>query len=74
MRALIAAIIAAIIRADVDEATREVVLAIHWRGGQHSSLRVRKPKTGEHGCRTPAEALAVMARMATRCSDADPPS
>jgi excisionase family DNA binding protein len=66
MRALIADIIA-----DVDESTREVVLTIHWRGGQHSSLRVRKPKTGEHGCRTPEEALAVMARMATRFSDAD---
>jgi excisionase family DNA binding protein len=66
IRALIADIIA-----DVDEATREVVLTIHWRGGQHSQLRVRKPKTGEHGCRTPEAALAVMARMATRFSDAD---
>ena len=66
LRALITDIIA-----DVDEATREVVLTIHWRGGQHSQLRVRKPKTGEHGCRTPDEALAVMRSMATRWSDAD---
>jgi excisionase family DNA binding protein len=57
--------------ADVDEATREVVLTIHWRGGQHSHLRVRKPKSGEHGCRTPDAALAVMRSMATRWSDAD---
>jgi excisionase family DNA binding protein len=57
--------------ADVDEATREVVLMIHWRGGQHSELRVRKPKTGEHGCRTPDEALAVMRSMAARWSDED---
>ena len=66
IRALVADIIA-----DVDEATREVVLTIHWRGGQHSQLRVRKPKTGEHGCRTPEAALAVMARMATRFSDTE---
>jgi excisionase family DNA binding protein len=66
LRALIADIIA-----DVDEATREVVLTIHWRGGQHSQLRVRKPRTGEHGCRTPDAALAVMARMAARFPDAD---
>ena len=66
IRALVADIIA-----DVDEATREVVLTIHWRGGEHSQLRVRKPKTGEHGCRTPDAALAVMAPMATRFSDAD---
>ena len=52
--------------ADVDETTREVVLTTHWRGGQHSQLRVRKPKSGEHGCRTPEEALAVMRCMATR--------
>jgi excisionase family DNA binding protein len=57
--------------ADVDEATREVILTIHWRGGQHSQLRVRKPRTGEHGCQTPEQALAVMERMATRFSDAD---
>jgi hypothetical protein len=55
LRALVTDIIA-----DVDDATREVVLTIHWRGGQHSQLRVRKPRTGEHGCRTPDEALAVM--------------
>ena len=66
LRALITDIIA-----DVDEETREVVLTIHWRGGQHSQLRVRKPKSGEHGCRTPEEALAVMRSMATRWSDED---
>jgi DNA invertase Pin-like site-specific DNA recombinase len=59
------------ITADVDDATREVVLTVHWRGGQHSQLRVRKPKSGEHGCRTPDAALAVMRSMATRWSDAD---
>jgi excisionase family DNA binding protein len=66
LRALVTDIIA-----DVDEAAREVVLTIHWRGGQHSQLRVRKPKSGEHGCRTPEEALAVMRSMATRWSDQD---
>jgi DNA invertase Pin-like site-specific DNA recombinase len=55
VRALIRDIVA-----DVDEATREVVLTIHWRGGQHSQLRVKKPEPGEHGCRTPEEALAVI--------------
>jgi excisionase family DNA binding protein len=57
--------------ADVDEETREVVLVIHWKGGRHSELRVRKPRTGEHGCNTPEAALAVMRSMATRWSDED---
>ncbi len=64
LRALVVDIIA-----DVDEAARDVILTIHWRGGQHSQLRVRKPKSGEHGCRTPDEALAVIRSMAARWSD-----
>jgi len=66
LRALVVEIIA-----DVDDAAREVILTIHWRGGQHSQLRVRKRKSGEHNCRTPEEALAVMRSMAGRWSDAD---
>jgi len=66
VRALIRDIVA-----DVDEATREVILTIHWRGGQHSQLRVKKPKAGEHGCRTAEDALAVMRSMASRWSDED---
>jgi excisionase family DNA binding protein len=54
---------------DVDDAARDVVLTIHWRGGQHSELRVRKPRTGEHGCATAEDALAVMRSMAGRWSD-----
>ena len=55
LRTLIADIIV-----DVDDAAREVVLTIHWQGGQHSELRVRKPRAGEHGCATTEDALAVM--------------
>jgi DNA invertase Pin-like site-specific DNA recombinase len=66
LRALVVDIIA-----DVDDAAREVILTIHWRGGQHSQLRVRKRKSGEHSCRTPEEALAIMRSMAGRWSDAD---
>ncbi len=66
VRALIVDIVA-----DVDESTREVILTIHWQGGQHSQLRIRKPKTGEHGCNTSDEALAVIRSMATRWSDQD---
>jgi excisionase family DNA binding protein len=54
---------------DVDDAARDVVLTIHWRGGQHSELRVRKPRSGEHGCATTEDALAVMRSMAGRWSD-----
>jgi DNA invertase Pin-like site-specific DNA recombinase len=56
---------------DVDEPAQEIVLIIHWKGGQHSELRLRKPCTGEHDCSTSDEALAVIRSMATRWSDQD---
>lgn len=64
LRTLIADIVV-----DVDDAVREVVLTIHWRGGHHSELWVRKPRAGEHGCATTEDALAVMRSMAGRWSD-----
>ena len=64
LRTLIADIIV-----DVDDTVRDVVLTIHWRGGQHSELRIRKPQSGEHGCATADDALAVMRSMAGRWSD-----
>ena len=59
------------ITADIDEAAREIVLPIHWKGGQHSELRLRKPQSGDHDCRTSDEALAVIRSMASRWSDED---
>src|SRR5450432_1039686 len=66
VRALIAEIVV-----DIDAGAGEIVLVIHWKGGLHSELRVHKPRTGEHGCSTPEQALAVMRSMAGRWSDQD---
>ena len=66
VRALITEIVV-----DIDAVAGEIVLVIHWKGGQHSELRVRKPRTGEHGCCIPEQALAVMRSMAGRWSDQD---
>jgi DNA invertase Pin-like site-specific DNA recombinase len=54
---------------DVDNETREVVLTIHWRGDQHSQLRVRTPRAGEHDHTTPEDALETVRSMAGRWSD-----
>jgi len=55
--------------ADIDEAAGEIVLIIHWKGGQHSELRTRKPQTGEHRRRASDEAIAVVRQMAGRWPD-----
>jgi excisionase family DNA binding protein len=54
---------------DLDEQSGEIVLILHWKGGQHSELRVLKPKTGEHRRRTSQEAAAVIASMASKWPD-----
>ncbi|QRK08604.1 recombinase family protein [Archangium violaceum] len=55
---------------DVDDTRRELVLVIHWRGGQHSEVRARKPSTGEHRRRASADADALIRAMAGEQSDA----
>lgn len=52
--------------ANVDNAQREIVLVVHWKGGVHTELRVRKRGTGEHRRKTAAdvaEAVRVLARI-----------
>jgi hypothetical protein len=55
--------------ADVDEEKREVVLLIHWAGGRHSELRVKKRKAGQHRWCTGLEAVEIVRQMAGRFPD-----
>lgn len=55
--------------ADVDEGAHEIVLVIHWNGGRHSELRVKKNLTGHHSRCTSLEAIEVIRRMAGRFPD-----
>jgi len=50
--------------ADVDELRSETVLLIHWAGGRHSELRVKRNGTGKHSRCTSLEAVEVVKRMA----------
>ena len=55
--------------ADVDEERREIVLLIHWAGGRHSELRMKKKGIGEHRRCTSATAVDVVRQMAGTFSD-----
>ena len=55
--------------ADVDEANTEIVLLIHWTGGRHSELRIKKNFTGKHSLCTSLEATEIIRRMAGRFPD-----
>ncbi len=54
---------------DVDEEAREIILAIHWRGGHHSEHRMKKPMTGEHTKSASVEADTVIRDMAAKWTD-----
>lgn len=55
--------------ADVDEAAGEIVLLVHWSGGRHSELRIKKNATGRHSRCTDLETIDVLKRMAGRFPD-----
>jgi hypothetical protein len=55
--------------ADVDDAASEIVLLIHWTGGRHSELRMKKNLTGRHSRCTNLETIEVLRRMSGRFPD-----
>jgi hypothetical protein len=55
--------------ADVNDANTEVVLVIHWAGGRHSEIRLKKNLTGKHSRCTNLEAIEIIRRMAGRFPD-----
>lgn len=55
--------------ADIDDSQREIALLIHWAGGRHSELRVKKNEPGRHGRSTSLDAIAVVRQMAGHFPD-----
>jgi DNA invertase Pin-like site-specific DNA recombinase len=55
--------------ADIDEEKHEIVLLLHWAGGRHSELRIKKNADGRHSRCTRLEAVEVARRMAGQFSD-----
>jgi len=53
---------------DEDEAAKELVFIIHWKGGTHTTYRMPKPPSGV-GRKTSLEDLDVIRRMADRYGD-----
>jgi excisionase family DNA binding protein len=62
-------ILVAEIVADIDPENQQIVLLIHWTGGQHSELRVKKNATGKHNRCTSLEAIEIIRSMAGKFPD-----
>ena len=55
--------------AEVEEKSREGVLLIHWAGGRHSEVRVKKSETGRSRRCTDPKAIEVIRQMAGKFGD-----
>lgn len=55
--------------ANVEQDKRQIVLLIHWAGGRHSELRVKKNGSGKHRRCTSVEAVEVVRQMAGKFND-----
>jgi len=55
--------------ADVEQEKNQIVLLIHWAGGRHSELRVKKNGLGKHRRCTSSEAVDIVRQMAGKFSD-----
>lgn len=54
---------------DVSDSTDEVVLTLHWTGGQHSQVRVQRVKTGRYPTGQASSAVEAVQKMGGRWPD-----
>jgi hypothetical protein len=51
---------------DIEEATSEIVVLIHWKGGVHTPLRLKRRRPGQHSNGVPeniVEAVRILSRI-----------
>jgi DNA invertase Pin-like site-specific DNA recombinase len=56
---------------DLDDATHEAVVTIHWSGGRHTEVRVARVKVGRYPADRSPSAVEVMRKMGGKWSDLD---
>src|SRR5262249_52896624 len=54
---------------DVDSASSEIVLVIHWIGGVHTEVRVPRRRRGQNSSHTAQETLDAVRALARICPD-----
>lgn len=54
---------------DVDPTAHQIKFRVHWAGGVHTELSVRKNRTGSHRRATDEEVVALITELAIVCPD-----
>lgn len=55
--------------ANVDDKASQLVLVVHWAGGRHPELRIKKARLGEHGRQNDVGVMDLIKQMAGQSSD-----
>jgi DNA invertase Pin-like site-specific DNA recombinase len=55
--------------ADIRDEPAEVILHLHWLGGDHTRMTVPKNRTGEHSRRTDRKVVDLICELAEVCED-----
>jgi DNA invertase Pin-like site-specific DNA recombinase len=55
--------------ADVDPDQGAIILIIHWKGGIHTELQVRRRRRGENSAQSPKDLVEAVRILARICSD-----
>lgn len=64
-----------IVRALIEEISteeippRDILLRVHWRGGNHTEYRFAKPMSGDNGRKHPVEAITAIIQLRAICDD-----
>jgi DNA invertase Pin-like site-specific DNA recombinase len=54
---------------DIDDAESQIELVIHWKGGVHSELRVRRRRRGQSSAHTSLDTVEAVRILARLCND-----
>jgi excisionase family DNA binding protein len=65
---LLRAALREIVISDNEDRT-EHVLVLHWQGGVHTELRVKRTKTGQHRCVADGDIIALASELSKVCTD-----
>jgi DNA invertase Pin-like site-specific DNA recombinase len=57
------------IAVDVDPEAGQILLAIHWQGGTHTELHVRRRRRGRNSLHTPVEIVDTVKILVRTCTD-----
>ena len=59
------------IMVSLDDDTQDLTFMIHWQGGCHTTMSMKKPLSGAIKYKTPEQDIAMIRNLSVRCDDGE---